>query len=160
MPKTTRDEETESCDSRLAGLQHETSCALEKRFHVRDRQGGPGKFDEVALLQELRADAGPASLETVQQELDKLDRVRALGLPQDLFASTPRKILQAFRQRAAVAAPLLTLIRWFIGGVVLLRLFRISVGKCGLYIFQCQLHLIAIKLFRPLTKMSTLELLQ
>ncbi len=65
-----------------------------------------------------------------------------------------------FRQRAAVAAPLLTLIRCFVGGVVLLRFFRISVGKCGLYIFQCQLHLIAIKLFRPLTKMSTLELLQ
>src|SRR5205085_5871662 len=53
---------------------------------------------------ELRADAGPASLETVQQELDKLDRVRALGLPNGLFASTPRKILQAFRQRAAVEA--------------------------------------------------------
>jgi hypothetical protein len=29
-----------------------------------------------ALLQELRADAGPASLETVGQELDKPDRVR------------------------------------------------------------------------------------
>src|SRR5215472_10757467 len=54
MPRTTRDEETESCDGRLAGLQHETSSALQKRFHVRDRQGGPGEFDEVALLQELR----------------------------------------------------------------------------------------------------------
>jgi TnpA family transposase len=57
-----------------------------------------------AVLQELRADAGPASLETVQQELDKLDRVRALGLPRDLFASVPPKILQVFRQRAAVEA--------------------------------------------------------
>jgi hypothetical protein len=57
-----------------------------------------------ALLQELRADAGPANLETVQQELDKLDRVRALGLPKDLFASISPKVLQAFRQRAAVEA--------------------------------------------------------
>jgi len=64
------------------------------------------------------------------------------------------------RQRAAVAASLLTLIRWFVGGAVLLRLFRISVGKRGLDVFQCQLHLIAIKLFGPLTKLSTLELLQ
>ncbi len=64
------------------------------------------------------------------------------------------------RQRAAVAASLLTLIRWFAGGAVLLRLFRISVGKCGLDILQCQLHLIAIKLLGPLTKLSTLELLQ
>jgi len=57
-----------------------------------------------AVLQELRADAGPASLETIQQELDKLDLVRALGLPNHLFASVPPKILQAFRQRAAVEA--------------------------------------------------------
>jgi hypothetical protein len=67
---------------------------------------------------------------------------------------------KTFGQRAAVAAPLLTLICWFVGGVVLLRLFRISVGKCGLDIFQCQLHLIAIKLLRTLTKLRTLELPQ
>src|SRR6516164_5908865 len=54
MPRTTRDEETGSCDGWLAGLQHETSGALEKRFHVRDRQGRSGEFDEVAPLQELR----------------------------------------------------------------------------------------------------------
>jgi hypothetical protein len=64
------------------------------------------------------------------------------------------------RQRTAVAASLLTLIRWFVGGAFLLRLFRIAVGKCGLDIFQCQLHLIAIKLLGALTKLSTLELLQ
>jgi hypothetical protein len=32
-----------------------------------------------AVLQELRADAGPVSMETIEQELDKLDRVRAIG---------------------------------------------------------------------------------
>jgi hypothetical protein len=57
-----------------------------------------------ALLQELRADAGPASLETVVQELDKLDRVRELQLPADLFSSVPPKVLQSFRQRATVEA--------------------------------------------------------
>ena len=57
-----------------------------------------------ALLQELRADAGSASLETVQQELDKLDRVRALQLAADTFASIPPKVLQSYRQRAAVEA--------------------------------------------------------
>ncbi len=57
-----------------------------------------------ALLQELRADAGPASLQTVQQELDKLDRVRALQLAATLFASVPPKVLQSYRQRAAVEA--------------------------------------------------------
>ena len=65
---------------------------------------------------------------------------------------------KTFGQRVAVAAPLLTLICWFVR--ILLRLFRISVGKCGLDIFQCQLHLIAIKLLRTLTKLRTLELPQ
>lgn len=57
-----------------------------------------------AVLQELRADPGPASLETVQQELDKLDRVRTLQLPADLFASVPPKVLEGYRQRGAVEA--------------------------------------------------------
>ena len=41
----------------------------------------------------------------MEQELDKLDRVRGLQLPIDLFASVPPKVLQSFRQRAAVEAP-------------------------------------------------------
>jgi hypothetical protein len=57
-----------------------------------------------ALLQQLRADAGPASLETVEQELDKLDCVRGLQLPIDLFAAVPPRVLQDLRQRAAVEA--------------------------------------------------------
>ena len=65
------------------------------------------------------------------------------------------------RQRTAVAAPLLALIRRLVGcAVLLLFLFRVSVGECGLDIFQRQLHLIAIKPLGPLTKLRTLELLQ
>ena len=46
MPRTTQDEGTESWGAgRLAGLQHETSSALEKRFQVRERQGGAGDFN-------------------------------------------------------------------------------------------------------------------
>jgi hypothetical protein len=91
---------------------------------------------------------------------DDMHRAVAARTSRALRLDLNMNMRKMFRQRAAVAAPLLTLIRWFVGVVVLLRLFRISVGKCGLYIFQCQLHLIAIKLFGPLTKMSTLELLQ
>jgi len=41
----------------------------------------------------------------MEQELDKLDRVRELQLPIDLFVAVPPKVLQSFRQRAAVEAP-------------------------------------------------------
>ena len=66
------------------------------------------------------------------------------------------------RQRTAVDAPLLALIRRLLGSVILLLLFlfHLSVGECGLDIFQRQLHLIAIESFGPLSELRTLELLQ
>jgi len=91
---------------------------------------------------------------------DNMHRAVAARAGRALRLDRKMNMRKMCRQRAAVAASLLTLIRWFVGGAVLLRLFRISVGKCGLDIFQCQLHLIAIKLLGPLTKLSTLELLQ
>jgi hypothetical protein len=66
------------------------------------------------------------------------------------------------RQRAAVDAPLLALIRRLVGWVVLLLFFLFSVafGERGLDVLQRQLHLIAIKPFGPLSELRTLELLQ
>jgi hypothetical protein len=91
---------------------------------------------------------------------DDMHRAVAARTSRTIRLDRNMNMWKMFRKCAAVAAPLLTLIHWFVGRAVLLRLFRISVGKCGLYIFQCQLHLIAIKLLRPLTKLSALELLQ
>ena len=58
------------------------------------------------------------------------------------------------RQRATVDAPLLALIRRLVSGAVLLLLFlfRVPIGERCLDIFQCQLHLIAIQPFGPLSK--------
>jgi TnpA family transposase len=58
-----------------------------------------------ALWQVLKADAGKASTETLLTEITKLEQLRALALPADLFASVPRKILTGYRQRAAVEEP-------------------------------------------------------
>ncbi len=60
---------------RLAGLQHETASALEERFHIRDRQRGPRKFDEVALLQKLRQQRAVTRerfIRALQQRLQEL----------------------------------------------------------------------------------------
>jgi len=64
--------------------------------------------DEVAtagLLVELKGDPGKASLNTILEEIDKLERVRALELPADLFADCSEKLLAAWRARAAAAYP-------------------------------------------------------
>ncbi|HVG98698.1 MAG TPA: Tn3 family transposase [Chloroflexota bacterium] len=49
--------------------------------------------------------AGPLSVETVEQEAAKLDRLRQLGLPPDLFRGVPPKLVERFRQRAVAEEP-------------------------------------------------------
>jgi TnpA family transposase len=58
-----------------------------------------------ALLHELRADAGRATLENLFREIAKLERIRVVALPPDLFAPIAPKVVQAYRDRAAVEAP-------------------------------------------------------
>ena len=58
-----------------------------------------------AVLHELRADPGRASLENLLREMAKLERVRDLDVPLDLFDHLGPKVLQAYRQRVAVEAP-------------------------------------------------------
>ena len=56
-------------------------------------------------LAELKADPGPASLETLLREVTKLGRVRAVGLPAGLFAGASEKLVEAWRARAARSYP-------------------------------------------------------
>ena len=57
-----------------------------------------------AVLTRLLADPGPANLESLLEEIAKLDQVRALGLPQDLFDDISPKVLQTYRRRLAAEA--------------------------------------------------------
>ncbi len=58
-----------------------------------------------AVLHDLRADPGRASLDNLLREMTRLERVRDLDLPFDLFDHLGPKVLQAYRQRVAVEAP-------------------------------------------------------
>lgn len=66
-------------------------------------EGGPES--QRALWQTLKADPGRASTETMFAEIAKLEKLRSLNLPPDLFAKAPRKILQGYKQRAGVEEP-------------------------------------------------------
>ena len=80
---------------------------LAPELHEPDGPGG----DEASMaggrvfLHELRADAGRATLENLFREIAKLERIRAIALPPDLFATIAPKVVQAYRNRAAVEAP-------------------------------------------------------
>ena len=58
-----------------------------------------------ALLQELRADPGRATLDNLFQEIAKLERIRALQLPPTLFDGLAPTVLHAYHQRVAVEEP-------------------------------------------------------
>jgi hypothetical protein len=56
------------------------------------------------LLAELKGDPGRPSLNTILEELEKLERVRAVGLPA-VFADCSETLLGAWRARASAAYP-------------------------------------------------------
>jgi len=62
--------------------------------------GGAGGF-----LAELKSDPGRLGLKTLLGEIDKLERVRAIGLSDELFADVSEKLLGSWRARAAKLYP-------------------------------------------------------
>ena len=57
------------------------------------------------LYAELRCDPGPAGLESLLAEIAKLERVRSIGLPADLFSEAEEKRVALWRARAAAEHP-------------------------------------------------------
>ncbi|MBV8557523.1 MAG: Tn3 family transposase, partial [Planctomycetaceae bacterium] len=68
-----------------------------------DGDGQPGAAP--ALLLQLRGDPGRPSLAGVQAELARLELVRRVGLPADLFDQVLPQELERYRRRVAVEAP-------------------------------------------------------
>lgn len=62
--------------------------------------GGGERF-----LYELKTDPGVLGTETFRNEVAKLERVKALGLPKDLFEGWTEKLVTAWRDRAARCFP-------------------------------------------------------
>lgn len=61
--------------------------------------------DEAGFLAELKADPAKPGIETLLVEIDKLARVKALGLPAELFGGFSEKLVDAWRSRAARLYP-------------------------------------------------------
>ncbi len=61
--------------------------------------------DGPAVLAAIRSEPGNVSLNTMLTEIGKLEAVRAVGLPEGVFADIAPKVVAAWRARAAVEAP-------------------------------------------------------
>ena len=53
----------------------------------------------------IKTDPGPVGLGSFLIEIAKLKRIRAVGLPPDLFKGSSPKLIQTYRQRAATESP-------------------------------------------------------
>jgi TnpA family transposase len=70
-----------------------------------DDQDAEAAEGRRSVLNELKADPGAVRLDSVLAEIAKLERLRSLGLPDKLFHDVSLKVVERFRQRAAVEAP-------------------------------------------------------
>ena len=57
------------------------------------------------MLGLIKAAPGNVSLDTMLVEISKLESIRAIGLPADLFAGIAPKVLGGWRARAVVESP-------------------------------------------------------
>ncbi len=81
----------------LKKLQAETLEKLEALLTINN-----GIAENTSPLLNLKSEAGAATLESVLAEIAKLERIRSLSLPADLFAGVSRKRLLWCKQRIAV----------------------------------------------------------
>ncbi len=81
------------CAAILVRLSAETQAGLEALLSVAAAPAGH------SALADLKLDPGPFTVESVMQETAKLARLRQLGLPPDLFAGVPPRVVEGFRRR-------------------------------------------------------------
>lgn len=93
-------------------LAPETRTRLEALLHPAEGTGGPedassdpSSATAPAVLLRLRSSPGRPSLAGIQDELAKLELIRAIALPGDLFDRVRPHDLERYRRRVAVEAP-------------------------------------------------------
>lgn len=87
--------ERQFCERTVSLLSYDAVSSLENLVAADEKESGTGVFSE------LKADPGPLGLETLLREIGKLERIREIGLPEDLFADVSEKLLASWRARTA-----------------------------------------------------------
>ena len=93
---TLRAFEEDFCRRVSEQLSSATAAALDRLLEL------PSPASTSVPLHDLRADPGPASIGTLDEELDKLALLRSMELPTGLFERLPLRILKAYRRRVVV----------------------------------------------------------
>ena len=92
-------------DLLFAQVSGRLSVEVRSRMLALFAAGDDDEPSDPSVLASIRSDVGNVSLNTMLTEIAKLEAVRAVGLPGDLFADVTPKIVTAWRGRAAVESP-------------------------------------------------------
>ncbi|MEU5296205.1 hypothetical protein [Streptomyces umbrinus] len=101
-----KDFEKQFCRHTLDRLSHATRSRLENLVADDGRDEGAGGDGAAAgggrsHFAELKMDPGAQGVESLLAEVNKLERVRRLELPADLFADVSEKLVAVWRARAS-----------------------------------------------------------
>ena len=105
--------ETQFCSTTLSQLTPVTKEQIDLLLTTEEsRQTVKTELEKPALPHHklsdfafLKTDPGPVGLGSFLTEIEKLKRIRAVGLPPNLFAGISPKLIKTYRQRAATESP-------------------------------------------------------
>lgn len=99
--------EQEFCATTVSHLPEGSAGRLEELIaeDAPGHDGGSRARPGPGMLAELKADPVRVGLDTLLREVEKLVRVRAVGLPDGLFEGASEKLVEAWRARAARSYP-------------------------------------------------------
>jgi DNA-binding cell septation regulator SpoVG len=82
-------------------LSSQTCEGLDRLINNLEKIDDSSETDEALTFHELKSDPGRIGLETIFKELHKLQTIKELQLPYDLFNDTSPKILRKYKKRTA-----------------------------------------------------------
>ena len=103
--------ESDFCHHTFSGLSKETLAEIDILLNTEDSDNTEEKQDSLKLKTSdfafLKTDPGPVGLESFLTEIEKLKRIRSIGLSLDLFEGISPKLIKIYRHRAATETPYL-----------------------------------------------------
>lgn len=102
--------ETDFCNQTLSKLTTQTLAKIDILLTTNDLEDSEsGKSPKEKLRTSdfafFKTDPGAVGLGSFLTEIEKLKRIRLVGLPSDLFSSISAKLIKTYRQRAATEYP-------------------------------------------------------
>lgn len=93
------------CDTACAQISSETQAKIDAILNIDKALEDESTQSQPFDFNHLKADPGRVGLDSLLKEIDKLETIRQLELPENLFTNISPKIIHHYRQRASAEPP-------------------------------------------------------